>query len=123
VNTLNAAAGVGCLAGVSVLALVFGPGALTAGPGPTVFAGGLSLAGGLFLLAATEFETRVGPLALDLHDCSGLGDIAVGTAILGGLASIPGGVTGVVYVTLVVLGGAAAAGFGVVGLAEKHGYL
>jgi hypothetical protein len=45
----------------------------------------------------------------------------IGLAIFGGLASIPAGIDGALYVAVVVAGGLSAIGFGVVGLAEKHG--
>ncbi|MBV0922779.1 hypothetical protein KTS45_01065 [Halomicroarcula limicola] len=122
-NRTNLLAGLCCLAGVAGLAVVFGPASLTAGLGAAVFAGSLALAGSLFLLASTERTLSVGGRHLDLHDCSGLGDIVVGIAIFGGLTGGPSGLAGVVYAALVVLGGLSAVLFGVVGLAEKYGRL
>lgn len=121
VSLLNAAAGVGCLAGVAALAVLFGPASLVAGVGTAVLAGFLTVAGLLFLLAATERTVTVAGTAVDLHDCSGLGDVAVGVATLGGLASIPAGSDGALYTAVVVAGGLSAIGFGVFGLAEKYG--
>ncbi|MFC6973531.1 hypothetical protein ACFQL1_00810 [Halomicroarcula sp. GCM10025709] len=117
-SRLNVLAGALCLGGVAVLAAVFGPSALRAGPGPALFSGSLGLAGLLFCLAATG-QTVGG--RLDLHDCSGLGDMAVGVAILAGLTAVPTGVAGFGYAILVVAGGLSAVAFGVVGLAEKYG--
>ncbi|MBX0323466.1 hypothetical protein EGH21_10540 [Halomicroarcula sp. F13] len=122
-NRLNLLAGVCCFAGVALLAGLFGPAALTGGVGTTAFVGFLALAGCLFLVAATERLLRVGGRAVELHDCSGLGDVAVGLAIFGGLWRTPAGVEGTLYTALVVLGGLSAVLFGVVGLAEKHGRL
>ncbi|WP_135303031.1 hypothetical protein [Haloarcula amylovorans] len=123
VNRTNLLAGLCCLGAVAGLAVFFGPASLTDGLGATVFAGFLTFAGLLFLVAATEHTLSVGGRRLDLHDCSGLGDIAVGCAIFGGLSGGPSGVAGVVYTALVVLGGLSAVLFGVVGLAEKYGRL
>jgi len=118
-SLLNLAAGVDCLAGVALLAALFGPAALVAGVGNAVLAGFLTVAGVLFLLAATERTVTVADRAVDLHSCSGLGDVTVGLAILGGLASIPPGSDGLLYTAVVLCGGLSAIGFGVVGLAEK----
>ncbi|MBX0294343.1 hypothetical protein [Haloarcula nitratireducens] len=119
-NRTNLLAGVCCLAGVVGLAVLFGPASLTAGLGAATFAGFLAAAGFLFFAAATGQTTAVGGREFDLHDCSGLGDIAVGCAIFGGLTGGPGGLAGVAYTALVGLGGLSAVLFGVVGLAEKY---
>lgn len=118
---LNLIAGALCLAGVGLLATLFGPAALTGTPGATVFSGSLAVAGVLFLLAATNRTVDLAGRTVDLHDCSGLGDVAVGLAVFGGAVSPPSGVLGAVYLLLVALGGTSAALFGVVGLAEKYG--
>ncbi|WP_276271878.1 hypothetical protein [Haloarcula litorea] len=122
-NRPNLLAGVLCLGGVGLLAAAFGPGVLTAGVGSAAFAALLGLAGVLFLAAATGGTVDVGGRTVDVHDCSGLGDVTVGLALLGGLASPPAGVEGVVYAALVVTGATSAVLFGVVGLAEKYGWL
>jgi hypothetical protein len=120
VNRLNLTAGVLCLLGVTSVALLSGVESVWASDGALLFAGGLVLAGLLFLLAATGRTAAVAGRRVDLHDCSGLGDVAVGLAIFAGLASTPPGVDGSVYTLLVVLGGTSAVLFGVVGLAEKY---
>ncbi len=120
VSRLNLLAGLLCLGGVAVLGILYGQASITGGLGQTVFAGGLALAGCLFLLAATERTTALAGRRVDLQDCSGLGDIAVGVAVFGGFATAPAGVEGVAYIVLVGIGGLSAVLFGLVGLAEKY---
>ncbi|MFC7020766.1 MULTISPECIES: hypothetical protein [Haloarcula] len=122
-SRLDLVAGLLCLGGVAVAGALAGPGTLAATPGRAVFAGGLGLAGCLFLVASTERAVRVGSRRVERYAVSALGDAAVGVAILGGLARVPPGASGLAYTLLVVLGGASAVLFGVVGLAEKSGRL
>lgn len=119
-SRLNVLAGLLCFAGVGALTALFGADALVSTPGRVAFSGGLTGAGLLFTLAATRARVAVAGQTVDLHDCSGLGDIAVGVAILGGVTAVPTGPLGVLYLALVVAGGLSAVAFGVVGLGEKY---
>ncbi|MFC7077801.1 hypothetical protein [Haloarcula halophila] len=119
----NVLAGLLCFVGVAMLVVVFGPEAISSTPGRTAFTGAIALAGLLFSLAATRRRGRLAGRPIDLHDCSALGDVAIGLATLTGLAAVPGGVAGVLYAALVVAGSLSAVAFGVVGLAEKYGLL
>ncbi|MFC6862886.1 hypothetical protein ACFQGE_05355 [Halomicroarcula sp. GCM10025817] len=121
VNQLDLLAGLLCLGGVAAAGALAGPGTLLATPGRAVFVGGLGIAGCLFLVASAERSLRVRDRRVTRYTLSALGDAAVGVAILGGLARVPPGASGLAYTLLVVLGGASAVLFGAIGLAEKSG--
>jgi hypothetical protein len=123
VNRLDLLAGLLCLGGVAAAGALAGTDALVATVGRAVFVMGLSFAGLCFLAASTAGSLGVGNRRVNSHALSAIGDAAVGVGILGGFASVPSGTDGVVYVVLVAAGGASAVLFGVVGLAERSGWL